>query len=178
MWISEIFQGAPVEERGNLETRVYKELNKLSIPFERVDNDVVNTMEECVEIDKVLGAEIRKTIILCNRKKTSFYLLVLPASKSLDTKEFGRMIGVSGLSFAPADKLAEILDAHPGSATVMGIINDQDDFVQVFIDKEVADEEYFACNPGVNTSHIKFKTVDLIEKYLPKNFHKPTIISL
>ena len=178
MWISEIFQGAPVEKRGELETKVYKEMNRLKIPFERVDNDIVSTMEECAEIDRVLGVEIRKTIILCNRRKTSFYLIVLPAGKSLDTKGFGRAVGVSGLSFALADKLEEILGAQPGSATVMGVINDQDGYVQVFIDREVADEEFFACNPGINTSHIKFKTADLIEKYLPTSCHKPTIITL
>lgn len=178
MWISEIFCGAPSEERGDLETSVYRELDRLSIPFERVDNDAVHTMEECVAIDQALGAEIRKTIVLCNRKKTSFYLVVLPASKSVDTKEIGRLIGVSGLSFAPADKLQEILGAQPGSATVMGIIHDQEAYVQVIIDREVADEEYFACNPGVNTSHIKLKTSDLIQKYLASNLHKPMIIAL
>lgn len=177
MFISEIYQGG-AEGRGLLESKVYKELDKLNIPFERVDNDSVKTMEECVEINAVLGAEIRKTIVLCNRKKTSFFLIVMPAFKALDTKEVGKLIGVSGLSFAPADRMQEILGAEPGEATVMGIINDVDDYVQVLIDKEVAAEEYFACNPGVNTSHIKFKTSDLMNVFLPKNHHKPTIIEL
>lgn len=178
MWISEVFRGSPEDKRGDLEMNVYKELDNLGISFDRVDNDEVKTMEECVEIDKVLGAEIRKTIVLCNRKKTSFFLVVMPAAKALDTKEIGRKIGVSGLSFAPADKLMEILGAEPGSATVMGILNDKDDYVQVIIDKEVADEEYFACNPGANTSHIKLKTSDLLNVYLPKNHHRPTILDI
>ena len=177
MWVSEIFQGG-AEGRGPLESKVYKALDKLNIPFERVDNDAVKTMEECVEINGVLGAEIRKTIVLCNRKKTSFFLIVMPAFKALDTKEVGRIIGVSGLSFAPADKMVEILGAEPGEATVMGILNDGEDYVQVLVDKEVADDEYFACNPGVNTSHIKFKTKDLLNVFLPKNHHQATIIEL
>ena len=178
MWISEVFKGSPENRRGNLEMRVYGELDRLGIPFNRVDNDSVSTMEECVEIDKVLGAEIRKTIVLCNRKKTSFFLVVMPAEKPLDTKDLGRKIGVSGLSFAPADKLMEILGAEPGSATIMGILNDRDDYVQVIIDKEVADEEYFACNPGANTSHIKLRTSDLLNVYLPKNHHRATILDI
>lgn len=46
---------------------------------------VVETMEECEEIDKVLGTEIRKSIFLCNQKKTSFLLVVMPAQKQLDS---------------------------------------------------------------------------------------------
>ena len=72
MYISEVMTTAPEDERGALETRVYRELEKLNIKYERVDNDKVETMEECVEISEKLGAEIRKTIVVCNRQKTEF----------------------------------------------------------------------------------------------------------
>lgn len=88
MFISEIFTGAPEEKRGDLENKTYAALGKLGIEFTRVDNDPVDAMEDCAEISEKLGAEIRKTIVLCNRKKTSFYLLVLPAEKSFDTRTF------------------------------------------------------------------------------------------
>ena len=60
----------------------------------------------------------------------------------------------------------------------MGLINDEDDYVQLIIDKEVANEEYFGCNPGINTIHLKIKTNDLITKLLPKIRHKAKIIDL
>ena len=61
---------------------------------------------------------------------------------------------------------------------VMGILNDPEGRVKVVIDKAVADAEWFACNPGANTSHLRFKTKQLINNFLPAEKHKPEIIML
>lgn len=60
MYISEIKTGAPTDVRCPLERRMYETLDKLKIPYERVDNDPAASMEECAEVDKVLGTQIRK----------------------------------------------------------------------------------------------------------------------
>lgn len=180
MYISEVKAAAPenVQERALLEQEVYKVFAKLGIPFERVDNDPASSMEECAAIDKVLGAPVRKDVFLCNRKKTSFFLLVMPAEKAFDTASFSRKLGVSHMSFAPPEKMWEHLGTKPGSASVVGLLNDKDDYVQVILDKEVAEHEWFVCNTGVNTTHIKFKTQDLIKKFLPYTHHRPKIVEL
>ena len=67
---------------------------------------------------------------------------------------------------------------QPGSASVAGLLTDEDDYVQVIIDKEVAEAEWFGCNPGINTSHLKFKTKDLLQKYLPAIHHRARIVDL
>ena len=95
MYISEIKTGAPTDERCPLERRMYETLDKLKIPYERVDNDPAASMEECAQVDKVLGTEIRKNVFLCNQKKTTFFLLVMPANKSFDTAAFSKKLGVS-----------------------------------------------------------------------------------
>lgn len=176
MYISEIKTTVPTDERCALETKVYETLSKLSIPFELVDNDSVESMEECIEISEKLGAEIRKTIFLCNRKKTSFYMVILPANKSFNTKEHCKKMDVSRLSFASGDLMMQHLDVAPGTATIMSLINDPDEKVELFIDKEIANSEFFACNPGANTTHLKIKTKDLLNKLLPKIDHPATII--
>lgn len=177
-YISEKFTTAPTDERIATEKKVYELLAKLKIPYERVDNEVVETMEECEEIDRALGAEIRKSIFLCNKKKTSFFLVVVPAKKALDTSALEKKIGVSHLSFASGELMEEHLGTKPGSASVMGLINDEDDYVQLIIDKEVAEDEWFGCNPGINTSHLKMKTSDLLNKFLPQIRHKAKVIDL
>ena len=67
---------------------------------------------------------------------------------------------------------------NTGSASVAGLLTDEDDYVQVIIDKEVAEAEWFGCNPGINTSHLKFKTKDLLQKYLPAIHHRARIVDL
>ena len=178
MYISEITTQVPEEKRGDLENRVYEKLTKLNIPFERVDNDSVEAMEECVEISEKLGAEIRKTIVLCNRKKTLFFLVVLPAEKHFDTRTFCEKTGAPRVSFASAESMEEVLGVQPGSATIMSVLNDPNRRVQVVVDKEVADAEWFACNPGANTTHIKMKTEKLLNVVLPNALHKAMIAAL
>ena len=75
IYISDIYTTAPTDDRVATEKKVYQILDKLKISYERVDNDVVETMEECEEIDKALGTEIRKSIFCAIRKKrVSFWL--------------------------------------------------------------------------------------------------------
>ncbi|MEG0228412.1 MAG: YbaK/EbsC family protein, partial [Lachnospiraceae bacterium] len=70
------------------------------------------------------------------------------------------------------------LGVTPGSATIMGLLNDEEDYVQLILDKEVAEEEWFGCNPGINTSHLKIHTKDLLSKFLPFARHRAKIIEL
>ena len=154
MYISEIRTSAPTDERMPLERKVYDTLDKLKIPYEQVDNDPAASMEECAAIDKAIGTQIRKNVFLCNQKKTTFFLLVMP------------------------EKMMEHLGTTPGSASVAGLLMDEDDYVQVIVDKEVAEAEWFGCNPGINTSHLKFKTKDLLNKFLPSIHHRARIVDL
>ena len=178
MFISEVMTTAPEDERGALETKVYQELERLNISYERVDNDTVETMEECVEISEKLGAEIRKTIVCCNRQKTEFFLVVLPAAKRFDSKLFAAMMRTARVSFASAEDMESLIGLTPGEASVMGILNDPEGKIKVVVDKAVADAEWFACNPGANTTHIRFKTKQLLDTFLPAENHKAEIIML
>ena len=165
MYISEIMTTVPenVKERVPLEQEVYKVFAKLGIQFERVDNDPASSMEECKAIGEVLDAPVRKDVFLCNQKKTSFFLLVMPDHKAFDTASFSKKLGVSHMSFASPEHM---------------LLNDEDDYVQLIIDKEVAEGEWFVCNTGINTTHLKFKTQDLLKKFLPYTHHRPRIVDL
>ncbi len=180
MYISEITTAVPenVTERAPLEQEVYKVFQKLGIPFERVDNDPAASMEECRDIGVKLDAPVRKDVFLCNRNKTSFFLLVMPEEKAFETSAFSKKLGVSRMSFASPEHMMEYLGTKPGSASVVGLLNDVDDYVQLILDKEVAQAEYFVCNTGINTTHLKFKTQDLLKKFLPYTHHRPRIVEL
>lgn len=81
MWISELYTSAPAQERCAVETASFALLEKLGIPYTRVEHDIANTMEDCAVISDVLGIRICKNLVLCNRQKTDFYLLTMPEDK-------------------------------------------------------------------------------------------------
>jgi Ala-tRNA(Pro) deacylase len=87
-----------------LQQKVYSTFQDLSIPFERVDTDPGLTMEDCQHIDAKIGVRIVKTVFLCNRQQTAFYLYVTTDDKPFVTRDFCGALGIPRVSFAPADK--------------------------------------------------------------------------
>ena len=94
------------------------------------------------------------------------------------TKDFSKLVGTSRLSFASSEDLAEILDLTPGSVSIMGLINDKEKRVHLAIDKDVLIPDFIGCHPCINTSSLKIKKADLLEKYLPAVGHTPTFVEL
>ena len=136
------------------------------------------TMEACAEIDKVLDATICKNLLLCNRQNTAFYLLMIPGEKHFKTSVFSKQIGSSRLSFADPEYMEKFLDITPGSVSVLGLMNDTDQHVELIIDEDVLKGEYFGCHPCINTSSLRIRTADLMEKILPAMKHSPRIVPI
>lgn len=160
------------------EIRCYDLLELLHIPYEQVQHEATATIEACAKIDELLQTPICKNLFLCNRQQTDFYLLLMPGEKKFVTKDLSAQLDVARLSFASADMMEELLDVSPGSVTILGLMNDHEHKVRLIIDKEILEQEYFACHPCINTASLKFKTCDLTEKLIPALQHSPTFVEL
>ncbi len=169
----ELQKGRPADIAGRLEKeiRTYDLLDKLGVAYERVDHAPAMTMEVCQEIDHILQATICKNLFLCNRQETSFYLLMIPDTKVFHTKDLSVQIGSARLSFAKPEYMERFLDITPGSVSVMGLMNDKEHRVQLLIDEDVLTGEYVGCHPCINTSSLRFRTADLVERILPAMEH-------
>ena len=176
----ELFNGRPENLDGRLprEVRTYDYLDNLGIVYKRTDHEPANNMEACNEIDAVLGVQICKNLFLCNRQKTSFYLLLMPGDKKFKTKELSAQINSARLSFAEPEDMLKYLDIEPGAVSIMGLINDKDHKVQLLIDEDVLKDEYLGCHPCVSTSSLKMKTEDVIQTFLPSTGHGYRIVHL
>jgi len=172
--------GRPANISGRLkkEIRVYDLLDRLGIDYDRIDHEALKTMEACEEVDKLFGIRMCKNLFLCNSQRTRFYLLLMPADKKFVTKLVSKQIGSARLSFAEQEYMEEFLDITPGSVSVMGLMNDKGNNVQLLIDKEILKEEYIACHPCINTSSIKLKMEDLLNKFLPYTGHDYIVVEL
>ncbi len=176
----ELVNGRPTNTQGRLdkEIRVYDFLDSLGVAYQRIDHEAAMTMEACEEIDRTLEATICKNLLLCNRQETQFYLLMLPGDKVFKTKDLSAQIGSSRLSFAKAEYMEQYLDITPGSLSVLGLMNDKDKMVRLLIDEEVLEGEYIGCHPCINTSSLRLRTKDLVEKIIPAMGHEPTLVKL
>ena len=170
----ELVNGRPSSTEGRLEKeiRTYDLLDSLGIEYERVEHEEANTMEACAAIDEVLApAVICKNLFLCNTQKTKFYLLMIKNDKKFKTKEISKQINSSRLSFAPPEFMEKYLDITPGSASVMGLMNDKENNVQLLVDEDVLQAEYFGCHPCINTSSMRLKVSDVFDTFLEAVHH-------
>ena len=178
----ELQNGRPenIDNRLDKEIRVYDFLDKLGIEYQRIDHEAAMTMEACEEIDRTLGDDttICKNLFLCNRQETNFYLLLMPGDKPFKTKDLSAQIHSARLSFAKPEYMEKYLDITPGSVSIMGLMNDPENHVKLLIDSDVLKDEYFGCHPCINTTSMKLKTSDIMEKFLPAVHHEPTIVDL
>ena len=173
-------KGRPADTAGRLEKEIrsYDLLDSLGIEYDRIDHEPAMTMEICEEIDRVLGATICKNLFLCNRQQTDFYLLMMPGDKPFKTKDLSAQIGSSRLSFGSPDYMEQLVDITPGSLSILGLMNDKEGRVRLLIDKDVLSGEYIGCHPCINTSSLRMKTSDMVEKLIPALKHAPTLVEL
>lgn len=176
-----LVKGRPESTQGRLEKeiRTYDLLDFLGIEYERVDHEEANTMEACLAIDEVLApAVICKNLFLCNAQKTKFYLLMIREDKKFLTKDISKQINSARLSFGPAEYMEQFLDITPGSVSVLGLMNDKENNVNLLVDEDVLKAEYFGCHPCINTSSLRLKTADVFGKFLEAVHHEYTVVKL
>ena len=176
----ELYKGRPADADSRLprEQRVYDCLDGLGITYYRTDHAPAETMEDCKAVDDVLGVAMCKNLFLCNRQKTKFYLLLMPAAKPFKTKELSAQINAARLSFASGDAMLEYLDIQPGAVSVMGLMNDAENSVTLLIDEDLLHDEFIGCHPCVNTSSLKLCMKDVLETFLPAVRHGYTTVKL
>ena len=174
------FIGAPDNMDGRCEAEVatYKKLNALGIAYETYLHPATFTMEECEAVNQAIGAHVFKNLFLCNRQKTQFYLLLMPADKPFKTKFLSTQLGCARLSFAEEESMVELLHIHPGAVSPMGLMNDVEGRVRLVVDEDLLREKWVGCHPCVNTATLKLLLQDILRTFASATQHDFTIVSL
>lgn len=176
----EIYSGRPLNTAGRTEAEIrsYDLLDGLNIEYKRTEHPPADNMDVCTQRAAVLGTRICKNLFLCNRQETSFYLLLMPADKQFKTSVVSSQLGVSRLHFASENYMERYLGLRPGSVSILGLMYDTEKHVRLLIDKEVYEQEEFACHPCINTVSLKFNSSELFEKVIPALNHDPFFVTL
>ena len=171
------YAGKPAEKRSPQEDAIYDALDALGIPFDRVDHDHADTMEDCLRIEEVLGGKICKNLFLCNRQGTAFYLLMMPGDKPFKTKYLSAQLGCARLSFADAGHMERYLHTIPGSVSALELLFDTEHQVRLLMDRDLLKDETISGHPGFSTSTIRMSREDML-RYVNSTGHEPTWVDL
>lgn len=169
---------APESFTGPLQPKVYALLLELGMDFLRVECEPAITIADCEAVAHALDVPVVKTLFLANRQLTRFHLLVMPGDKPFVTKDFSRALGVSRVSFVPADLMMEMLQTPVGAASPLSAIADTENRVQIAVDADVIAMPAIACPDTTTTNYLRLKTADVIDRFIPATGHIPEIINL
>ena len=103
-----------------------------------------------------------KNLFVRDDKKRNYYLITMKGNKRVDLKAFRRQRGLRALSFAAAEELFDIMKLIPGAVTPLGILNDAEHRVQVFMDVEFVGNK-IGVHPNDNTATVWMQADDLMK---------------
>lgn len=172
-----VYSGRPKLPRTPVEEAIYDQLDQLHINYLRVDHDHADTMEDCRQVERVLGAKICKNLLLTNRQKTRYYLLMMPGDKPFKTKDLSAQLGVARLSFADGETMAQLLHTTPGSVSALELLFDTERAVTLVVDQELARDSSVSGHPGISTSTLRLSWGDMMT-YLSAVGHSPVYVDL
>ena len=142
---------------------IYNYLKEENISYEITNHKAVYNMEEASEIDIPYPNQDAKNLFVRDDKKKNYYLITVRGNKRVDLKEFSIKNNIRRLSFASKEDLMRIMKLIPGAVTPMGILNDENNIVKFYLDKEFLEEpKFLGVHPNDNTATIWIKTDDLI----------------
>ena len=143
---------------------VYDYIKERGIFFEITKHKAVFNMEELSEIELAYPGCDAKNLFVRDDKKKNYYLITVKGDKRVNLKEFRKENATRPLSFANENDLMDIMGLTPGSVSPLGILNDKQSKVKVFLDKDFLSlPQLIGVHPNDNTATIWLKTKDLID---------------
>ncbi|NLM77239.1 MAG: prolyl-tRNA synthetase associated domain-containing protein [Ruminococcaceae bacterium] len=153
-------------------------LQDKSIAYHLIEHPPALTMNDLAAVDQELGADHPKNLFLCNRQKTVFYLLLMPADKLFKTASVSKQLQVARLSFAGSEHLERLLQTTPGAISPLGLVFDRQHVVQLLVDRSLRDCQNMVFHPCINTASLVVSGRDFFEVFLPATGHQPVWINI
>ncbi len=142
---------------------IYALLAENGVWHEITEHKAVFNMAELAEVEIPYPEGDAKNLFLRDDKKRGYYLLTVRGDKRVDLKQFRRAHGLRPLSFASEEELAALLGLFPGAVTPLGLLNDAQHSVKLFLGAELlAPPGLVGVHPNDNTATVWLKTEDLL----------------
>lgn len=141
--------------------QTYLYLRDHNVAFEATEHAAVYNMEELAAIHLPHPEWDAKNLFVRDDKKRNYYLITVKGDKRVDLKEFRKQHGLRNLSFASADDLMEILGLSPGAVTPLGLLNDENLRVKLYLDADFAGN-MIGVHPNDNTATVWMQADDLL----------------
>lgn len=120
--------------------------------YRRIEHPAVFTCAEAELHRPELPAISTKNLFLCDKKARRFFLVVTACEKTVKLDELSSQLGVAHLRFGSEENLMRLLGVTRGAVTMMGLANDTEHRVELWLDADIWRGDYFLSHPLVNTA--------------------------
>ena len=141
---------------------VYEFLQAKGVTYEVTEHKAVYNMDELAEVELPYPEADAKNLFVRDDKKSSYYLITVRGGKRVDLQEFRKAYGTRRLSFASAEDLVRLLGLFPGSVTPLGLLNNTEKNVKLFLDSDFGEDDLIGVHPNENTATVWLKAGDLV----------------
>lgn len=160
-------------------TQVLAMLDQTGIAYELYEHKRTHTIEDCLRMPFIDDSvTICKNILLCNRQKTQFYLMLLKPLTPFRTAVVSKALGASRLSFAPEEALEERLHLTSGSVSPLGLMFDTSHEIVLCYEKGICDTEKIAFHPCDNAATVVFTQQAFWQQVIPALALQPVEVEL
>ena len=139
-------------------------LSENGVWHEITEHKAVYNMDEVADIDLPYPEAECKNLFVRDKKKREYYLISVKGDKRVNLKKFREKYNTKPLGFASEDDLMNILGLIPGAVTPLGLLNDTDGKVILYLDQDFFKGEHLiGVHPNDNTATVWMKTDDLTD---------------
>ena len=143
---------------------IYDFIKDKNIWYEITEHKAVFNMAELSQVEIPYPEYDAKNLFVRDDKKRNYYLITVKGDKRVDLKEFRKNNATRPLSFASEQDLMSIMNLIPGAVTPLGLLNDNELKVILYLDKEfLNDKQIIGVHPNDNTATLWLKVTDLID---------------
>ena len=129
--------------------------------YQRIEHPAVFTCAEAELHRPAQPAVSTKNLFLCDKKARRFFLAVTACEKTVKLDHLAKQLGVANVRFASEENLLRLLGVTRGSVTMMGLANDAEHVVELWVDSEIWQGDYFLSHPLVNTATLILSKAEL-----------------
>ena len=129
--------------------------------YQRIEHPAVFTCAEAELHRPAQPAVSTKNLFLCDKKARRFFLAVTACEKTVKLDHLAKQLGVANVRFASEENLLRLLGVTRGSVTMMGLANDAEHIVELWVDAEIWQGDYFLSHPLVNTATLILSKAEL-----------------
>ncbi len=156
---------------------VCRYLDSLGIEYERHDHEPIFTMEEIHEANLDPEGYIAKNLFLRDGAGRRHMLVTISDGKNADLKVLRSIFQSSRLSFGSEERLYDRMKLTKGSVSPMGLMNDEDNSVEFYFDKDLLDNPLIGIHPNHNSATLFLKPEDLL-KAVERTGHEVILIEI